>query len=246
MDDSTDFDQHSLTESVILHLLPGFIIGLAYFILRKPISLLGYPSIMALMISIAVALIPVELGYLIFQGHKKNRRVSFEGIVAYRKRIPFWNYPVFVPVLFVGIGIVFTILKPLDQIIRDTVFFWIPQMESGLQQGYEKANLIKTYAMVAVFGMILGPIVEELYFRGYLLPRMKWAGKYSPLIHSLLFALYHVFTPWMIVTRTIGMIPLAYAVKKKNLNISIIVHVLINSIDVIMGVLFIMGMGKIT
>jgi membrane protease YdiL (CAAX protease family) len=75
---------------------------------------------------------------------------------------------------------------------------------------------------------------------------MKYAGKFSPLIHSLLFSLYHVFTPWMFVTRTIGMIPLAYAVKKKNLNISMIVHILINSIDVVMGMVFILGMGRIT
>ena len=246
MSDRPDFDQHTPIPSIILHLFPGFMIGLVFFLLRGPIARLGYPSIMALMVSIALALIPLELGYLMIQGYRRNKRVSLTGIVVYRVHIPFWNYLVYIPVLFIGIGLVFTILKPLDQLLWRTVFFWIPQIESGLQKGFSREILVRTYIMVALFGMILGPIVEELYFRGYLLPRMKYAGKFSPLIHSLLFSLYHVFTPWMFVTRTIGMIPLAYAVKKKNLNISMIVHILINSIDVVMSMVFILGMGRIT
>jgi hypothetical protein len=246
MSDRTDFDKHPPITSIILHLLPGLIIGLVYFVLKAPTARLGYPSIMALMVSIAIALIPLELGYLIIQGFKRNKKFSLEGIVTYRVHIPFWNYLVYIPVLFIGIGLVFTLLKPLDRFLWHTMFSWIPQIEGGLQKGFTREILVKTYVMVAVFGMILGPIVEELYFRGYLLPRMKYAGKFSPLIHSFLFSIYHVFTPWMIVTRTVGMIPLAYAVKRKNLNISMIVHILINSIDVIMGMVFIMGMGGIS
>ena len=89
--------------------------------------------------------------------------------------------------------------------------------------------------------MITGPILEELYFRGYLLPRMRYAGKLAPVLHSLLFALYHVFTPWMFLTRTVGMLPLIYIVRKKNIYIALIVHVLINSIDVIIGLIYIMN-----
>ena len=92
-----------------------------------------------------------------------------------------------------------------------------------------------------VFGVIVGPLVEELYVRGYLLPRMP--GNYAGLIHSFLFGLYHVWTPWMFITRTVAMLPLIYAVKKKNIYIGIIVHVLINSIDAIVGFAFIASMA---
>ena len=87
---------------------------------------------------------------------------------------------------------------------------------------------------------MVGPIVEELYFRGYLLPRMK--GKFGPLVHSFLFAAYHIFTPWMIITRTIGLLPLIYVVKRKNIYVGIIVHILLNSIDVVTGIIFILKM----
>jgi len=83
-------------------------------------------------------------------------------------------------------------------------------------------------------------LVEELYFRGYLLPRMK--GKYAPLFHSFLFAAQHVLEPWMIITRTLGFLPILFGVKKKNIYIGIIVHILVNTLNVVTGIAFIVKM----
>jgi hypothetical protein len=66
-----------------------------------------------------------------------------------------------------------------------------------------------------------------------------------PLLHSLLFAFYHIWTPWMFVTRTLGMLPLVFAVQRRNLNLSIIVHILTNSLDVFAAFGFILGMSSI-
>jgi membrane protease YdiL (CAAX protease family) len=243
MNNFSNDEQHSWIKSVALHLLPGVVIALVYFNLRGPVINIGYPSVMALMLAIVIALVPFELGYLLFVGYRKNNRISLKGVVEYRNSIPLWNYLIIVPSLFIVLGMIFTLLKPIDKFLYDYLFFWIPKLESGLTADYGKNTLIITYSLMALFGMIIGPIVEELYFRGYLLPKMKFAGKYDVVLHSFLFAIYHLFTPWMIITRTIGMIPLAYIVKKKNINIGIIVHILINSIDIIMGILFITSIG---
>lgn len=197
---------------------------------------------MALMVSVGIALIPFELGYLLYQSYKKEHTFFIRVVLAYTRRLPAWKYLVFIPLLFIGVGLVFTLLKPLDAFLQQTIFFLWPPMEAGLESGYTKQTLIVTYSFVALFGMLLGPIVEECYFRGYLLPRMEYAGKWAPFLHSFLFAVYHVFTPWMIVTRTLGMIPLVYAAKKANLYLVISVHILINSIDVIMGIVWISNM----
>ena len=50
-----------------------------------------------------------------------------------------------------------------------------------------------------------GPIVEELYFRGYLLPRMEWMGRWAPLVNVSLFSLYHFWSPWQILGRILGL-----------------------------------------
>jgi membrane protease YdiL (CAAX protease family) len=236
-------EQHSVGKSLLLHLLPGLLIGLAYFALRPLFYQWGYPSIMALMSAVVLILVPVELGYLFYQGKQKHGQFSLQGIVCYRTPIPVWQYFIWVPILFILVGIIFTLLKPVDNFLQNTLFAWIPTMESGLEGGFSKNALIVTYVMVAVFGAIVGPTVEEFYFRGYLLPRMQYAGKWAPLLHSFLFAVYHVFTPWMIITRTVGMLPLVYAVQRRNLYISIIVHILVNFIDVIVGVSFIISIA---
>ena len=105
----------------------------------------------------------------------------------------------------------------------------MPDVNYGLDGNYSRTTLIVTYSMFLVFNVFLAPLVEELYFRGYLLPRIK--GRSATFFHSFLFAAVHVFTPWMIITRTLGLLPLLFGVKKKNIFVGMIVHILGNSVD---------------
>jgi len=235
-------DQHSAGKSILLHLLPGVIIGTVYFALRVPLAKYGYPSYMSLAIAVIVALIPLELGFLLFTGYRKNGKLSLDGVVLYRNKIPLWNYFVYVPVMFLIMGPIFIGFKPVAQFLQSSLFSWVPDMQTGLVAGYSRSVLIQTYILIAIFVVIIGPIVEELYFRGYLLPRMKYAGKFAIALNSFLFALYHVFSPWMLVTRAIGIIPIAFAAKRKNIYLGMIVHVLANSLDVIAACIFIASM----
>ena len=239
MNSSPFIEQHTFGKSLLLHLLPGFLIGFCYFALIPVLRQQGYPSIMALMCAVPLILLPFELGWLLYEGKRKNGHISLQSVVLYRIPIPIWQYLLWVPVLFVLLGLIFTLMKPVDILLRENIFAWLPALESGLQAGYSRTVLIVTWSMVAVFGVLAGPIVEEMYFRGYLLPRMNYAGRWAPLLHSFLFGLYHIWTPWMFLTRTMGMLPLAYAVRWRNLNLAIIVHVFINLLDVFTAITFI-------
>ena len=75
------------------------------------------------------------------------------------------------------------------------------------------------------------PIVEELYFRGYLLPRMARWGNWAPLINVVLFSLYHFWLPWETLNRIITLLPIVFVVQwKRNIYLSILVHCLLNTI----------------
>jgi len=237
-----EMEKHSITQSVVLHLLPGFLIGCFYFIARQPVQSLGYPSIFSLVLAVAFILVPVELGYLFYQGWQKTGRLTLAGVISYCNPIPWQQYIVWVLPIFIAIGAIFTLLKPIEGVLQETLFFWVPTLNNGLDGNYPKTTLIITYTMFFIFVTFLGPLVEELYFRGYLLPRIK--GKFAILFHSLLFAAYHVFTPWMIITRTVALLPLIYGVQRKNIYIGIIVHILANSLDAITGFMFIAGMSS--
>ncbi len=234
-------ETHTAGKSIFLHLAPGILTGVFYFLIQNPLDKAGYPSIFALMLAVAFGIVPFELGYLLHKGKEKNGRYTLKGIISYRQQISFWQYLLWSLLVFVVVGLIFTLMKPVDGFLQEKLFSWVPSLESGLDSNYSKTHLIITYIMVLVIGAIIAPLVEELYFRGYLLPRMT--GKYSNLWHSMLFAAYHVFTPWMILTRTIGLLPLIYAVKKKNIYIGITVHILVNLLDAVAGFAFIAAMN---
>lgn len=230
--------KHSTTRSVILHLLPGLLAGCFYLLVRQPVADRGYPSIVALIFAYAFVLIPVELGYLFYQGRKKTGRFTLQGIISYRHPLPWWQYLVWVVVIFIAVGAIFTWLKPFDVFLQEKLFFWIPGINNGLDGNYSRGTLIVTYSLVLIFVAVLTPLVEELYFRGYLLPEMK--GEYAPLLHSFLFAAQHVLEPWMIFTRTLGFLPILFGVKKKNIYVGMIVHMLCNTVNVVTGIAFIL------
>jgi uncharacterized protein len=233
--------KHSTIQSVLLHLLPGIMVGCFYFFARQPVAAMGYPSLFALLLAFACVLVPGELGYLLVQGKKKTGRFTLQGIISYRNPIPWWQYPIWAGMIFIVTGAIFALLKPVDAFLQERVFFWIPDVNYGLDSHYSITTLIVTYAMFLVFNVFLAPLVEELYFRGYLLPRMK--GRFAALLHSFLFAAVHVFTPWMIITRTLALLPLLFGVKKKNIYIGMIVHMLGNSLDFFTAIVFILKTG---
>ena len=241
MRDQQQIEKHTLAKSILLHLGPGLLPGLLYFLIRGPLQQKGYPSLFALMLSLVFVNVPIILGYLLYKGKQKNGRYTLAGIISYRQPISVWQYLLWSLVTFVVIGLIFTVLKPVDNFLQEKLFSWVPGLDSGLDGLYAKSNLLITYIFVVMFGVLTGPILEELYFRGYLLPRVP--GKNASLLHSILFAAYHVWTPWMIITRTIGLLPLIFAVKKKNIYLGIIVHILVNSIDAVMGFMFIASLS---
>jgi membrane protease YdiL (CAAX protease family) len=233
-------EKHSTAQSVILHLSPGILVGAFYFLALQPVARMGYPSIFALYLALASVLVPVELGFLLVQGKKKTGRFTLQGIIRYRNPIPWWQYFVWVSIIFVIVGAIMTFFKPVDSFLQKNLFFWMPDLNSGLDGNFSKSILIVTYSMSLIFNVFLAPLVEELYFRGYLLPRMK--GKYAILFHSFLFAAVHVFTPWMIIARTIGFLPILFGTTKKNIYVGMIVHMLCNAIGFVTGIIYISKM----
>lgn len=234
-----DQSEHSLLKSISLHLLPGLLVSICYYVFAPYVTSIGYPSIMALIISGILVLIPFELGFLLLQ-QRKLKEKFFGGTIKYLKPIPFWQYFVFVPAIFILSGIIFKVFGFSSKALL-RFFQWIPSnyiMNMGIEGDFEISKLIITYCLFLIFIVVVLPVTEELYFRGYLLPRMPsklkgWTG----IIHSGLFALYHFWTPWMVITRTFGVLPLIYIVRRKeNIGLGMISHCLLNSMDFFPGV----------
>jgi membrane protease YdiL (CAAX protease family) len=226
-------EQHSLTRSVVLHLLPGVLILLFFVVVAPILTGKGLPTLFSLFLAAGVVLIPFELGYILYQAKEKNKKWSLKGIVLYRRKIPPCQYfAIIPPILAWALISYFIIAPPAQQHLKDACFSWLPEwffLDHNLAQA-SKPALVATWVMGVIFNGIAGPIVEELYFRGYLLPRISRLNGWAPLLNALLFSIYHFFTPWRNLERILALLPGNYIIKwKKNIYLGMIPHCLLNT-----------------
>jgi uncharacterized protein len=236
---------HSAWMSIALHVCPGFVTAALYLLLRQPVAALGYPSLVALNLAILFGLLPTAVVILLYSGYRQNGRLSLRGVVLYRRRMPLRNYLLYVPIVFGSCLVLIALIgeKFISPLLQSTLFSWMPTVDWGLSGGYSKPVLVASYALVAVASTICEPIIEELYFRGFLLPRMGYSGRWTVPLHSLLYALFHLWYPWRIVTLAVGMTPLVYAVRRsRNIYVGMIAHLMLDSSYLYLGVVYILGM----
>ncbi len=225
-------EQHSVARSVTLHLLPGILITVFYALITPVVRSLGFPSLMAIFLSILIMLVPFELGYLLYRSRLMNGDFSLRNVVLNRDLTPSIQLVALVIPLFIWSGIFAVLLyPPLDAFFIGNFFSWLPDwffFAEDFSQ-YSSGALLVTWVLGLILNAFVGPVTEELYFRGYLLPRISRFGALAPVINVVLFSLYHFFTPWQNVGRILGLLPMVYAVWwKRDIRIGIAVHVLGN------------------
>lgn len=220
-----------------LHLVPGVIVVLGYLWLSQLSLLSAYPRVAVLGLAAIGFLVPTELGILCFVAKKETGRWNFMSILGLKNRLKLQELILWVVLLFLATGALMTALKPLTTLIQHQHFAWLPgtfNLTEALTM-YPREILIQTLLIEFLALTLLGPIVEELYFRGFLMARMKAMGVKGVVLNTTLFSIYHFWSPWMILARAIGLLPLYLVTSKKNtLVLPILVHCLCNFMDVAM------------
>jgi len=227
---------------IFLHLYPGLLIAGLYILVTPTINHFGYPSQLSLGLCFLVIILPFELGYLIRKSRTApGNNSSLKNILVNE---------VIKKKLFIGLiigGIIISILvavltQTIDTTIKQKIFSWLPSWYCYDEEfkNYSKNALILTGVLrVFIDGMII-PYIEEIYFRGYLLPRIKTKGLLAPITASILFAIYHFWQPWNYISLFIISLILVFpAWYFKNYKISLYIHLTINLIGSILFLLMI-------
>jgi uncharacterized protein len=205
------------------------------------------PVYLCLLLCIIVVIVPFEI--IVIGNENKNKFGKFGLQAAFRRHAPmsWWKIILMAFLLFSWAGLVFALLQPVENsLLIHWVFKFVPAFLYSTNFSAQLALFPKWIIAVTcivnlVFNGVIAPIVEELYFRGYLMSRLERFGNAAPFIVAVLFSLYHLFTPWENITRIIAFIPLHYVVwKKKNLYIGMLTHCACNLVGAIslFGLLF--------
>jgi membrane protease YdiL (CAAX protease family) len=219
--------------SIVLHLLPGA--ALAVFVVLTAPAL---SPALALFLGIGMVIAPIELGYLSLYAHRTTGHWSPLRAVAYRRRLPMRRLVALGAALaawFLLLVLPWTLL--MDAWLAEHVFGWMPssitdmastQAEGGTPSGPGLAVLL---VALWLLNGLLGPVTEELYFRGHLLPRIERFGRWAPVLNTALFSLYHFWSPWQLVVRWAGFLPLTWlAWRTRSVYVAMAGHIAINTV----------------
>ena len=191
-------EQLSLARALLLSLGPGVCQVLFIWLISPWLAERGLPAELGVLLGMVLLGIPLELGYLLYLGKKRNGSFSLRGIVLYTQQMPLWQYAaLFLPFVVYGLGLQ-ALYSPIATVLTKQVFGWMPasMLPQALDLGPLTAITLMTALLTIALNGIINPIVEELYFRGYLLPRLSRWGWFAPVINALLFTLFHFSQPY--------------------------------------------------
>ena len=219
---------------IALHLLPGLIFAGFFFVLSRVFIQHGLTGYLALMISIPVCLAPIELGVMLLWSSRFTGRRTVMEVVVYRRQGTAAEYIVLPLLLIVWWGVVASSMSPVYQYLETHLSVFLPSWTTqealirGLS-GVSQTQQSITLGLAVILSGFVAPIVEELYFRGFLLPRMAHWGWAAPVVNSLLFGMYHFYFPGNVPGIFVIWLAISYAVMRtKNWRIGAVVHCLIN------------------
>ncbi|GHU59303.1 hypothetical protein FACS1894133_5790 [Clostridia bacterium] len=221
--------QLSLPKFLVFAFLPGIVILAWTLILTYP-GVGNLPILLAVLLAIPLGLIPTDLLVILYFSRKE--KVKFMEAVGNKVKLPLKKALPVVLIIYVYIIAIAMFLPAFEHAFWQPFFSWLPdwfRFDRVSPEAIPQNMIVLIIILNLVFNAILGPITEELYFRGFLLPRIERYGKFAPLIDALLFTIYHFFNPFELIFRFVAFVPVAYAAWwKKSFYLSASIHCLIN------------------
>lgn len=228
------------TKGVLLRIfIPTIILSLGYLLLGHFCSI---PHILLFCILGTVILLPIELGIILYASKKEYGTYSLKSASAGQEKIAICKVLVIAFIFFGIAGLLSAFIAPIEnQIFAEMRCCILNKLPTGFDwtnyeylKSFSKPILILTCAYYGVFNVLLGPITEELFFRGYLTSHYEKQSWFTPILMAILFSLYHFWLPFNNVFRILAFAPVAYmAYRKKNFYISILFHCLCNLFSVV-------------
>lgn len=228
------------TKGILLRVfIPTAILSVIYLVLG---CFFRIPQLLLLCILGTIILAPIELGIILYSSKKEYGTYSLKSALVGQEKVALWKILTIAFVFFGIAGLLSALIAPIENNIfadmRSAVLSYLPMgfdwANYEYLQSFSKPLLILLCVYYGFFNVLLGPITEELFFRGYLTSHYEKQNSFTPILITILFSLYHFWLPFNNVFRILAFAPVSYvAYKKKNLLISVFFHCLCNLFSVI-------------
>lgn len=228
-------EQTSLPQIAALIFIPTAILTVIYIFIgyMQP----AIPSILLFFILGMITIFPFQIAVVLYVSKKEYGKYCVKSAFNQYDKMRPWKIFFCGAVLFGFAGIFSITIAPLENSLfapfSNKIAQIIPEYFNWNNfeyiKEYSKGILLVTCVVYFLFNVIIFPIIEELFFRGYLTSKISRFGNFAPLIITVLFSLYHFWLPFNNLFRICAFFPAAWvAWKKKNIYISIVFHCLCN------------------
>src|SRR6516164_3346691 len=227
-------------QTLAMNLGPAAITFAAALALGPLMGRLGLPRYFSLTVAFALVLTPIELGLLLRAAHRATGRWSLRAlpsVIAFRRPLT-RRMILLVPVLFgLALAIHFA-YTPVGNAISGGLTGIYPHWliaGDNAPAGFSKVVLVSTMLATLAIDGVINPTVEELYFRGYLLPRLPVAGWPAIPVSAALFSLQHYWQPWnWLLIFGLELILTTLVVRLRCVRLGIVMHTLTNSFGILL------------
>jgi uncharacterized protein len=234
-------DQFSLGRVLLLIFLPTSLLTLVYYLagllLQNTI-----PSILLFFILALLILFPIQIGIVGLASKKITGRFSLQSAFLRHKPLSWWKVLIIAALLwgFAGLMTVTVapwetlLFAPLAERLAPLVPAYFDWTNIAYLEKFPPGLLFLTGLTYLLLNGFIGPISEELFFRGYLTPKISRYGNFAPFIITVLFSLYHFWLPFSNLFRIAAFFPAYYiAWRMKNIYIAIVFHILSNLVSAV-------------
>lgn len=197
------------------------------------------PSLLLFFLLAMIILFPFEVGVVLKASNKEYGKYSFKSAFNHYNKMSPWKILMYGAFLCGFAGIMSITIAPLENSLfaplsNDITPGYFNWNDIEYLKQYSKEILLITCVVYFICNVIIGPIIEELFFRGYLTSKISRFGSFAPLIITVLFSLYHFWLPFNNLFRICAFFPAAWiAWKKKNIYIAIVFHCLCNLLSTV-------------
>jgi uncharacterized protein len=231
-------NQLKMWQVLLLVFVPASLITLAYVgIGHIPAVQNVMPSLTLFFLLAILILFPIEILVVLFASKQEFGRYSLQSAFTNYQKLPWWQITLFGVLTWGFAGLMTVTIMPLENLLfapfserfSELLPAYFDWTNFSFLEQYSRSTLILTAVVIFVFNGFIGPIIEELFFRGYLTAKISRYKKFAPLIITVLFSFYHFWLPFNNLFRIFAFFPAFYlAWKKKNIFIAIVCHCLSN------------------